>query len=63
MANLHGAPRTAPDWAWNNPKAAAEQFAAEAPAFWIEYPEPPFNEGAITRSPTYWPNAWLRRIK
>jgi cephalosporin hydroxylase len=61
MASLVGAPRSNPDWGWNNPQAAAKEFVASDPRFVIETPEPPFNEGATTRGPTYWPNAWLKR--
>jgi cephalosporin hydroxylase len=33
MAELAGAPRTAPDWTWNNPVAAVDAFLARNPAF------------------------------
>lgn len=62
MGSLVGAPRSRPDWGWNNPKAAAEDFAAEDARFVIERPRPPFNEGVVVNGPTYWPNAWLKRI-
>jgi cephalosporin hydroxylase len=62
MASLAGAPRSAPDWSWNNPKAAAEQFVKEDARYALQYPEPEFNEGANSRGPTYWPDAWLKRI-
>jgi len=61
MASLAGAPRSAPDWPTNNPQAAVEDFLRENRDFELHYPEPVFNEGAISRGPTYWPNAWLRR--
>jgi len=62
MASLVGAPRSQPDWSWNNPKAAAEEFAGEDARFVIERPRPPFNEGVVVHGPTYWPNAWLKRV-
>jgi cephalosporin hydroxylase len=61
MKDLAGAPRTEPDWTWNNPTEAAREFAARHPEFTIEEPELPFNEGSITQRVTYWPEAYLRR--
>ena len=63
MEYLVGAPRTKEDWSWNNPKAAAEEFARTHDNFVIEEPKFPFNEGLITERVTYWPNAFLRRTK
>ena len=63
MENLVGAPRSSEDWSWNNPKAAAEEFVKENDSFVIEEPSFPFNEGIITERVTYWPSAFLRRIK
>jgi len=63
MESLVGAPRSADDWLWNNPKAAAEEFASGNDHFLIEEPQFPFNEGIITERVTYWPSAFLRRIK
>ncbi len=61
MAELAGAPRSAPDWAWNNPVAAVEAFLARNPAFVLEEPGFPFNEGAVRNRVTYWPKSFLRR--
>ena len=63
MEYLVGAPRTKEDWSWNNPKAAADEFARTHDNFIIEEPKFSFNEGLITERVTYWPNAFLRRIK
>lgn len=63
MESLAGAPRSNDDWGWNNPKAAAEEFAGTHDNFVIEEPEFPFNEGLITERVTYWPSAFLRRVK
>lgn len=63
MENLVGAPRSKPDWATNNPKKAAEQFVKENSNFIIEEPNFPFNEGVITERVTYWPSAFIKRIK
>jgi len=63
MGNVVGAPRSNPDWGWNNPKAAAEEFAHESGAFVIEEPEMPFNEGIIKGRVSYWPGGFLRRVR
>ncbi len=63
MGDLVGAPRSENDWGWNNPKAAAEVFVRSNPSFVMEDPPLPFNEGQITERVTYWPGAWLKRIK
>jgi cephalosporin hydroxylase len=63
MEQLVGAPRTSPDWSWNNPKAAAEEFVRTHDDFIIEEPAFFFNEGIITQRVTYWPSGFLRRIK
>lgn len=63
MENVVGAPRTNPDWITNNPKKALEQFVKENDSFIIEEPAFPFNEGEITERVTYWPSAFIKRIK
>ena len=62
MADLADAPRTQPDWKWNNPAAAAREFVAAHPEFVIEPPHFAFNEGAVDSFVTYWPNGYLKRI-
>jgi len=61
MGDVVGAPRSNPDWAWNNPRAAAIEFVASNSSFFIEEPTPPFNEGLIDSPVTYWPGAWIKR--
>ncbi len=63
MQGLVGAPCSNDDWDKNNPKAAAEEFERTHNDFVIEEPVFPFNEGQITERVTYWPNAFLRRVK
>ena len=63
MENVVGAPRTNPDWDTNNPKKALEQFVKENDNFIVEEPTFPFNEGVINERVTYWPSAYLKRIK
>jgi cephalosporin hydroxylase len=62
MEQVAGAPRTKPDWSWNNPKAAAIEFVQQDPRFVIEEPPFPFNEGMIRERVTYWPSAYLKRV-
>jgi len=63
MQDVVGAPRTAPDWATNNPQSAVKDFLAERDDFVLEEPTIPFNEGQIKDRVTYWPNAFLRRVR
>ncbi len=63
MGHLRNAPRTQPDWSWNNPEVAAQEFVRENDNFVIEEPEFPFNEGNVNNRITYWPSGFLRRIK
>jgi cephalosporin hydroxylase len=63
MQEVVGAPRTSPDWATDNPQFAVRDFLAERDDFVLEEPPFPFNEGSITERVTYWPNAFLRRVK
>jgi cephalosporin hydroxylase len=62
MEEVAGAPRTEPDWTWNNPKRAALEFVEAHPEFVIEEPSFPFNEGNIKERVTYWPLAFIKRV-
>jgi cephalosporin hydroxylase len=63
MSWLGNAPRTQPDWSWNNPLEAAREFVATHSDFVMEEPPFPFNEGAVRERVTYWPGAFLKRIR
>jgi cephalosporin hydroxylase len=63
MGSLTGAPRSSPDWDWNNPRQAALEFAGRRSDFVIEEPRFPFNEGATRDRVTYWPQAFIKRIR
>ena len=63
MERLVGAPRSSPDWSWNNPRQAALEFVRENPDFAIEEPAFAFNEGNVTERVTYWPAAFIKRLK
>jgi cephalosporin hydroxylase len=62
MQDLVGAPRSKPDWAWNNPQTAVNQFLASTRDFVVDEPPFPFNEGVVTERVTYWPQGFLRRV-
>lgn len=61
MKQVVGALRTSPDWYWNNPLTAIDDFLDEHPEFSSVEPMQPFNEGLIKQRVTYWPRAFLRR--
>jgi cephalosporin hydroxylase len=62
MERLPGAPRTAPDWSWNNPASAIAEFLAEDDRFAQEEPAFAFNEGFVTERVSYWRGGFLRRL-
>lgn len=61
IADAAEVPRGRPEWAWDNPTAAAEAFAATHPEFVAEQPAWPFNESPLTKNVTHWAGGWLRR--
>lgn len=63
MKDLVGAPRSEPDWGWNNPESAALEFIKSNTNFVIEEPTFSFNEGNTRERVTYWPSAFIKRIK
>ncbi len=63
MQEVVGAPRTRPDWAWNNPQTAVRDFLAEHPEFESIEPTHGFDESLGSRPVTYWPNGTVRRIR
>ena len=63
MEQVVGAPRTQPDWSWNNPKRAAIDFVEKNPDFIIEEPQFLFNEGNVSEKITYWPSGFIKRIR
>jgi cephalosporin hydroxylase len=51
------------DWSWNNPREAAEEFAARRDDFSLDPPAFAFNESPLSDSVSYWPSGWLKRIR
>jgi cephalosporin hydroxylase len=50
-------------WGENNPKRAAEDFAAADSRFEIVEPEWFFNESPLSKPITHWPKAYLKRVR
>lgn len=63
MGEVVGAPRTKPDWTWNNPREAALEFVRGDAGFQLEEPQFLFNEGSISNRVTYWPGAFIKRLR
>lgn len=61
MRDVHDVPRGTPDWTWNNPATAAEEFLRNHEEFVLEQPPWPFCESGLVTNVTHWPAAWLRR--
>lgn len=61
MKDLSDVPRGRADWVWDNPAAAAKEFARQHPEFVLEQPLWNFNESEVTENITNWPGAWLKR--
>ena len=62
MRDVCDIPHGNPNWQYDNPAAAAEEFSLNHPEFVIEQPKWLFNESALEKNITGWPNAWLKRI-
>ncbi len=62
MEDLGNTPPGLPGWRSDNPARAARDFVAGNPAFIFAPPEPLFNESNVTSPPTYWKDAWIKRL-
>lgn len=63
MQSLTDTPYGKPEWTEDNPAAAAREFAATHPEFAIRRPTALFGDQYVIESMTFWPDAWLYRIK
>lgn len=63
MKDIADVPRALPEWKTDNPFEAANDFAARHPEFRQQPPAWPSRHGVLTENVTYWPGAWLRRVK
>jgi cephalosporin hydroxylase len=62
MKDFYDVPHGKPEWRWDNPSAAAAEFAASHKEFVVEQPPWPFNESTISENVTHWPGAWLKKV-
>jgi cephalosporin hydroxylase len=63
MRDLHDVPRGKQEWRTDNPTTAIKDFVKHHPEFVIEQPPRPFDESSLSQNLTYWPDAFLRRIR
>jgi cephalosporin hydroxylase len=63
MRELADVPGGQPEWTSDNPLAAANEFAARHPEFRQQQPAWLFHDGELTENVTYWPGAWLERVR
>ena len=62
MKDLYNVPRGNPEWKWDNPVEAVNDFVKRHPEFVLEQPTWLFNESDLTKNVTHWTCAFLRRI-
>ncbi len=62
MRDLSDLERGQPEWIWDNPSSAAEEFAEAHSQFVLEQPKWLFNQSGLAKNITYWPSAFLRRV-
>lgn len=63
MHILEAVPGGQPGWDRDNPMQAARDFVAENQDFAIEDPPLLFNDGGIESRVTYWPGAYVKRLR
>jgi cephalosporin hydroxylase len=63
MRDLADVPGGQPEWVADNPRAAACEFASRHPEFRQQQPAWPYHDGELTSNVTYWPGAWLERLR
>jgi cephalosporin hydroxylase len=63
ISAFHDLPNGKPEWVGDNATRAAADFAAAHPEFSPGLPPRAFDESRAGRTPTYWPGAWLKRIR
>jgi cephalosporin hydroxylase len=61
MKDLYDTPRGNPNWTWDNPCDAIEEFLKTHPEFICKQPAWIFNESQLTEAITHWPGAWLKK--
>ena len=61
--DLWDVPRALPEWKDDNPFQAANEFAARHPEFLQQQPPWPVRAEPLSENVTYWPGAWLKRMR
>lgn len=61
MFDLADVPRGTAEWADDNPRTAALEFAVDNRNFTLQQPAWPFRESDLTENITHWPAAWLKK--
>ena len=61
MKDLADVPGADPGWADDNPCAASREFLAARDDFEQVQPAKPLADTPLVHTPTYWPQAWLRK--
>jgi cephalosporin hydroxylase len=63
MEFLAGDPRAPKDWVQDNPRRAALEYAAADKGFVAEVPDAGHHEASCDIRTTYWPDAYLKRVR
>jgi cephalosporin hydroxylase len=63
MKDLSDVPGGRPEWIGDNPVAATVEFLSRHSEFKLEQPVAPFDERLAKPIITYWPSAWLQRVR
>lgn len=63
MQHVADTPRGHKEWMTDNPVSAVTDFLHTHSEFACEQPRWPFNESALDRNVTHWPQAYLRRLR
>ena len=62
MKDLTTVPRGEKEWGSDNPVTAVHEFLAKNRNFVLEQPKWPFNESALNKNLTHWPESYLKRV-
>ncbi|KAF0226929.1 MAG: Cephalosporin [Beijerinckiaceae bacterium] len=63
MEFLAGDPRAPKEWVHDNPRRAALEYAKAGKGFVADTPAPGYTEASCDIRTTYWPDAYLKRVK
>ncbi len=63
MQDLSDVPGGCAEWVFDNPFAAVTEFLDRNPEFEQGQPPWPHHESELTENVSYWPGAWLKRLR